>query len=109
MLLLWCPVILAVLRIAIGLLSSIILLIPVSLLSIVILLIAIGLLSVVILLIPVSLLSIVILLIAIGLLSVCILYNYDAVDERPSVDLGCSQLYSKQITHRHTTQIRMTL
>ena len=59
MLLLWCPVILAVLRIAIGLLSSIILLIPVSLLSIVILLIAIGLLSVVILLIPVSLLSIV--------------------------------------------------
>ena len=50
MLLLWCPVILAVLRIAIGLLSVVILLIPVSLLSIVILLIAIGLLSVVILL-----------------------------------------------------------
>ena len=60
MLLLWCPVILAVLRIAIGLLSSIILLIPVSLLSIVILLIAIGLLfRCLLLLIPVSLLSIV--------------------------------------------------
>ena len=57
--LLRCPVILAVLRIAIGLLTSIILLIPVSLLSIVLLRIAIGLLSVVILLIPVSLLSIV--------------------------------------------------
>ena len=57
--LLRCPVILAVLRIAIGLLTSIILLIPVSLLSIVILLIAIGLLTSIILLIPVSLLSIV--------------------------------------------------